>query len=223
MGDVFVTIPKAHHMGEDKPSRWRRLLDAEGTLALTRISPQGAEEFWGEMGGAAAKTGDRQPSVLVYIHGFNVSFEEAAIRAAQIGADLKVDVPVFFSWPSGAQLLDYGRDAVSVGPANRHWRASWKDSGAQDLQTGQLHLLAHSMGSRCTLRSLNSLAGGRSENDSARCFLPLRTWIRWSSVSRRERARRFASGPHCISRRDPRTGGNRSAAPVETRPDLLRR
>lgn len=35
---------------------------------------------------------------LVYIHGYNVGFEEAAIRAAQIGFDLKIGgITAFFS------------------------------------------------------------------------------------------------------------------------------
>ena len=35
------------------------------------------------------ETGE-SPHALFFLHGFNVSFEEAAIRAAQIGVDLKV-------------------------------------------------------------------------------------------------------------------------------------
>src|SRR5260370_26727034 len=63
---------------------------------------------------AALKEGE-EPQALVFLHGYNVSFEDAAIRAAQIGYDLKVPGPVaFFSWPSRGSLAAYPADEASI-------------------------------------------------------------------------------------------------------------
>src|SRR5262249_17581411 len=53
--------------------------------------------------------------VLVYVHGFNTSFEEARFRLAQIAVDAQFGgVPVLFTWPSKAALLAYGADKESA-------------------------------------------------------------------------------------------------------------
>ena len=53
--------------------------------------------------------------MFVLIHGFNVSFEEAAIRAAQIGYDLKVPGEMaFYSWPSHGSTAAYSADEATI-------------------------------------------------------------------------------------------------------------
>lgn len=48
---------------------------------------------------------DRKPeSILLFTHGFNVKFEEAVMRTAQIAYDLKYQgLPIIFTWPAGAE------------------------------------------------------------------------------------------------------------------------
>ena len=71
-------------------------------LALER------DVFWGEMAGAMANwwpEGER--NVFVYIHGYNVDFEEAAVQAAQLLYDLKLPGEfAFFSWPLGERQCE---------------------------------------------------------------------------------------------------------------------
>ena len=44
------------------------------------------------------------PEIIVFVHGFNVKFEEAVLRAAQIKYDLKfAGEVVLFSWPAGSE------------------------------------------------------------------------------------------------------------------------
>ena len=46
---------------------------------------------------------------LIFVHGFNVSFDNALFRAAQIAYDLNFDGPgVSFSWPSRGQAGTLG-------------------------------------------------------------------------------------------------------------------
>jgi esterase/lipase superfamily enzyme len=52
---------------------------------------------------------------VIFVHGYNVSFEQAALRAAQIGFDLSVKGAMgFFSWPSQGTLGGYISDEASV-------------------------------------------------------------------------------------------------------------
>jgi esterase/lipase superfamily enzyme len=53
--------------------------------------------------------------VLVYVHGYNTSFETAALDAARLSDGVKfVGDTMVFSWPSRASLLDYGYDRESA-------------------------------------------------------------------------------------------------------------
>src|SRR5262249_30812720 len=61
-------------------------------------------------------------SALVFVHGYNVSFENAIRRAGQIAYDLNFDGPVFvFSWPSRGRLTGYISDRDTVDVAARHF------------------------------------------------------------------------------------------------------
>jgi esterase/lipase superfamily enzyme len=93
-------------------------------------------------------------AALVFVHGFNVTFDEALQRGAQLARDLNFDGPVFvFSWPSKGSLLRYGADRSSADAAARSLIAFL---GQVVAATGakQVHVLAHSMGNRVLLPSL---------------------------------------------------------------------
>ena len=68
---------------------------------------------------------------LVFVHGYNMSFENAVRRAAQIANDLKFDGGTFlFSWPSRNNILDYLSDREAVDVTAEHF----KDYPAASLQ-----------------------------------------------------------------------------------------
>ena len=57
---------------------------------------------------------DSQRAPLVFVHGFNVSYREAVLRAAQIAYDLKYQGPVIlFSWPAGAKEGLFGKEFLT--------------------------------------------------------------------------------------------------------------
>ncbi|MFW5500774.1 MULTISPECIES: alpha/beta hydrolase [unclassified Maridesulfovibrio] len=50
-------------------------------------------------------------SALIFVHGFNVSFAEAAKRTARMSYQLQYQgAPLFFSWPAQGEKLDYMQD-----------------------------------------------------------------------------------------------------------------
>ena len=70
---------------------------------------------------------------LVFVHGFNTSFEHALYRTAQIAYNIKFDgAPFLYSWPSKGALSsqDYSYDreswarpSLTCGSSSRSWRA----------------------------------------------------------------------------------------------------
>jgi esterase/lipase superfamily enzyme len=95
--------------------------------------------------------------VLVYVHGYNTTFETAALDAARLSDGIKfVGDTMVFSWPSRANLLDYGYDRES---------AMWsRDALQQVLEgliaspvVGHIHIVAHSIGTMLTMEALRQL------------------------------------------------------------------
>lgn len=156
-----VLVPRSHRPGSTGTPWWRRLirLEADDSLKVRVTLPLPESTFWDQLAGRLAgewRPGERNAFVL--IHGFNVSFEEAAIRAAQIGYDLKLPGEMaFYSWPSRGAVLDYAADeatiTASVGPLARFLEELCARSGAE-----RVHLFVHSMGNRGFLSALERLA-----------------------------------------------------------------
>jgi esterase/lipase superfamily enzyme len=158
-GKCRVSIPRGHVFGSIGSSpfkRWfqRLVSGTDDRLAVTSLSQLSAAEFEKGIGIRLARFDSNERSVLVFIHGYNVKFSEAAIRAAQIGFDLKVPgVMALFSWPSKADVRAYLSDADSVAASEPYLiefinRISSASSGAK------INIIAHSMGNLGLLRAL---------------------------------------------------------------------
>ena len=53
--------------------------------------------------------------MLIYVHGFNQTFETAALDAARLSEGIRFrGDTMLFSWPSKASLFDYGYDRESA-------------------------------------------------------------------------------------------------------------
>src|SRR5581483_6861193 len=94
---------------------------------------------------------------VVYIHGYNVSFEKAALRAAQIGFDLSIKgIMAFFSWPSLGKLSGYPADEAAI-EASESAITEFMIDVAQKSGARTVHVIAHSMGNRGVLRAVNRI------------------------------------------------------------------
>jgi len=100
----------------------------------------------------------RSRDLLVFVHGYNVSFEDAAVRAAQVAADLNFDGTVLlFSWPSAASVTAYVRDQQSARNAGYQLLRVLRNHVAA-AQPGRVLLLAHSMGAEVVGKALTLTA-----------------------------------------------------------------
>jgi esterase/lipase superfamily enzyme len=96
--------------------------------------------------------------VLVFIHGFNNRFEDAVFRFAQIVHDSKAPVaPILFTWPSRGSVLAYGYDRESTA-YSRNALESLLNAIAANPDTGEISILAHSMGNSLVLEILRQMA-----------------------------------------------------------------
>ncbi len=149
-GHTKVSIPNTHEVGSLEAPPWWRLWDrdspSEFVVLLSIDRFDGLVEFSDSIGKAlASATSDE---ILVFVHGFNTSFADAARRTAQLAYDLRFPgVSVFFSWPSRGEAGEYAADETSVEWSQPHFDRFLQISLSQ-LGARRVHVIAHSMGSR---------------------------------------------------------------------------
>jgi esterase/lipase superfamily enzyme len=95
--------------------------------------------------------------VLIYVHGFNQTFEMAALDAARLsdGIRFQGDTMVF-AWPSKAKLFDYGYDRESA-MWSRDALERVLDGLIASRAIGRIHIVAHSIGTMLTMEGLRQL------------------------------------------------------------------
>lgn len=95
--------------------------------------------------------------VLVYVHGFNNTFNDGVFRMAQIAEDLDIlGVAAHFSWPSSGNPLGYAYDRDSVLFARDDLEQFLTDLAASGAT--EILLLGHSMGSLLVVETLRQIA-----------------------------------------------------------------
>ncbi len=163
-GRVLVHVPEAHSFGGIGSSIWQRLrrLDwRNDRLKLQEVESRDRDSFFMELRTTmdiARKEGVVAPQALLYLHGFNVNFQAAAIRAAQLNVDLKVSgATAFFSWPSWGKVAGYLADTATI-DASEKAITEFLISFTRECGADKVHLIAHSMGNRGLLRSLQRIA-----------------------------------------------------------------
>ena len=162
-GRAEVFVPEGHRFGEIGTSFWKKLLRfdlRDDTLRLQQLSTLSHDAWLVELQQTMrdAEAAGEPSHALVFLHGFNVTFEEAAIRAAQIGMDLAVPgATAFFSWPSRGNVVDYPVDEASI-EASEHAITDFLIDFTAHCGAQKVHIIAHSMGNRGLLRALQRIA-----------------------------------------------------------------
>jgi esterase/lipase superfamily enzyme len=159
-----VSIPATHEVGQiESPSMWRFEMSEDPNkhvvLHYNRRLPKGV--FFNLLSNKIAKS-DRKKTFM-FIHGYNVSFCDAAKRTAQIKYDLKFDgEAVLYSWPSQASTSSYTIDENNI-----EWAVENIKNFLVDYLTKtpaeEVYLIAHSMGNRGLTKALLDLGKTRPE------------------------------------------------------------
>lgn len=157
-GVVNVALPRSHAVGQlEAPSilRLEFTADPDKHVMLQSLKAMDVGAWRAEVARHAVELGN--PGILVFVHGYNSSFSDAARRAAQLAFDLKfAGSTVLFSWPSRAATLEYTVDEQS---------AEWSVPDMKDVLASlatlapntPIYVIAHSMGSRVFTRGFKAL------------------------------------------------------------------
>ena len=168
-GSCDVSIPSTHTAAEvERPSIWRLEFraDPEKHMILRKVAPELKDAFFGEVSSAVSSSPSRE--AFVFIHGYNTSFEDAAIRTAQLAYDFGFKgAPIFYSWPSKGSILGYLADESAADETVENLKQFLEDVANRSGAT-VVHVIAHSMGNRATLPALAQIAADTKSANYAR-------------------------------------------------------
>ena len=168
LGRALVTVPKNHEVPMiERPwviripyfdvTIYEEDEDPKEHFTIKDIKALTKEEFLRLTRERLAKSARFKDHAILFVHGYNTSFDHALYRAAQISYDLEFDGAAFiYSWPSGGAVASYTYDRESAGQAQPYLRKFLdlivKQSGAKTIS-----IIAHSMGTQPLLEVLKDL------------------------------------------------------------------
>jgi len=91
LGACEVSVPHTHRVGEIERPSWVRLEfreDPSKHIVLLSVDPMQPDDYYTHLKRYADRFPPEDGEVFVFIHGFNVTFEQAAQRTAQMAYDL---------------------------------------------------------------------------------------------------------------------------------------
>jgi esterase/lipase superfamily enzyme len=164
-GVTEVALPKEHVVGQlEAPSMLRLEVtaDPEKHVMLQSVEALTPEAWRAAI--AKRATGLSNTGILLFVHGYNSTFADAARRAGQLAFDLKfAGAPVLFSWPSRGKTLEYTVDEQAA-----EWSTGDMKAVLASLATiapgTSIYVVAHSMGNRVLTRGFKAML----EEDLAR-------------------------------------------------------
>jgi esterase/lipase superfamily enzyme len=168
-GRCLVVVPKSHKIGSLGSPWWKRLLTGvDDRLRIVSSEELGSFTFWCSLEQELSLVDIDERDAVIFIHGYNVSFSDAALRAAQIGFDLTVrGAMMFFSWPSRGSAASYMADEATI-EASEAAITEFLINVAIRSGARVVHIIAHSMGNRGLLRAINRIASKAEEESQVR-------------------------------------------------------
>lgn len=156
-GRLDVTVPLNHKAGElELPSSGPG--DPAKHFTVTQIQKLDLAPVLADVRREIRSRPASQRDVLVFVHGYNTNFADAAYRFAQIVYDSGFKgVAVLFTWPSRGELLAYPYDRESAFYSRDFLELNLR-AIARDLGPTKMDILAHSMGTMLTLETLRQAA-----------------------------------------------------------------
>lgn len=161
-GVCEVIVPKGHRIGSLGSPLWKRLFNRkDDCLRIDSLIALNKELFYEHIRQSLAQMRNSERPTI-FVHGFNNTFQNAVLRAAQIGYDLGIGQGMgLFSWPSLGLKRGYAADEATVESSKYHL-AQFIEEFISNIPDGSINIIAHSMGCRCLLGSLEVLSGNGS-------------------------------------------------------------
>ena len=174
LGEALITVPKVHEVPNvERPwvvkipyfdvTLYAEKEDPKSHFTVKEIKALTKEELLAQV---KARLGDAKlfkDQAVVFVHGYNTSFDNALYRTAQIAYDLDFDGATFvYSWPSGGAVASYTYDRESAQASVPYLREFLemvvKQTGAKSVS-----IIAHSMGNQPLMDVLKDMRSSTPE------------------------------------------------------------
>jgi esterase/lipase superfamily enzyme len=156
-GRCKVSIPESHLTGEtERPAWWQKLVGVKPNpskhITILESELLERDQFLAQIG-----QNSTSHDILLFVHGYNVEFEEAILRAAQLAWDLNfAGAALAYSWPSQGSVEGYFADEAAAEYSRPHFM-EFLQTLLNGTNQGQIYIIAHSMGSRVVSRALEKM------------------------------------------------------------------
>ncbi|MZR11425.1 alpha/beta fold hydrolase [Maritimibacter sp. DP07] len=126
-------------------------------FAIAGIDPfAGQTAFSSDLASKLRERPAGRRTVLVYVHGFNVTYAEGLFRTAQIMRDWQIQhVSAYFSWPSTLSPFDYAHDEQASSAARKDFVRFLE--AIVVAQAESIILVGHSLGAGLVVEALSDL------------------------------------------------------------------
>jgi esterase/lipase superfamily enzyme len=161
-GAARVRIPEDHRIGRIELPKavtflgfelYEQKTDPKAHFIIKEVRPLSEADL------AALLSSSDHEEALVFVHGYNTSFDDSLYRMAQIVWDLQYRKSAFlFSWASRAGKFDYIYDQQSALIAANGFADFLKDLTTK-YGIKRLHVLAHSMGNFVLMEAMKTQKG----------------------------------------------------------------
>jgi len=171
LGRAMVTVPKSHTSPLiERP--WSITIpilditvgeseDPKTHFTMKEVKALTRDEFLDLVRARLASSQQYKKHALIFVHGFNTTFDYAVYRTAQIAYDLKFDGASFsYSWPSGGGLTSYTFDRERSGQSVRFLK-EYIELVLDQTGAEAVSVVAHSMGNQPMLQVLKDLKAAR--------------------------------------------------------------
>lgn len=155
-GEITISIPpdEAREIGE---IQWPNPAKPDPLKEFVPLSAEVLSED-AAISRFNARTRRAAGHTLVFVHGYNMTLEEAVYRFAEVIHDSGASAsPILFTWPSLGKAVEYDYDRDSV-MYSRDDFESFLRMLAKDGAVSKISILSHSIGNTLTLETLRQLS-----------------------------------------------------------------
>lgn len=168
LGRALVTVPKSHQVPNvERPwalhipyfdvAIYEEAEDPKKHFTLQEVKRLAQSDFLALVRERLLASSRFKDHAIIFVHGYNTSFDNALYRTAQIAYDMQFDgAPFVYSWPSGGAVTSYTYDRESAEGAEPHLRR-FIDLVVKETGAKTVSIIAHSMGNQALLNVLREM------------------------------------------------------------------
>jgi len=174
LGMAQITVPKVHEVPNvERPwvvkipyfdvTLYAEKEDAKKHFTVKDIKALTKEELLAQVRERLKASSIFKDQALVFVHGYNTSFDNALYRTAQIAYDLDFDgAPFVYSWPSGGAVASYTYDRESA-QASEPYLRQFLEMVTKETGAKKVSIIAHSMGNQPVMDVLRDMRNAAPE------------------------------------------------------------